>query len=119
MTTRNDYAEDRADADELIDEFGQDGKLRRETKTGSSYSPTITTTDYDCTFVVLDYRNREIDGTRILSTDKKALLKAGSLAITPTTADKLVIGGVAHAIMNVAPLSPGGTVVLYEIQARR
>lgn len=117
--TAFDYARSKATADRLIARFGQSATLRRQTNTGTSYQPTITTTDYACTIVVLDYDLREIDGARVLATDKKVLLAKGSLAIEPTTADKLLIGGVAHSLIDVRPLSPAGTVVLYQLQARR
>jgi hypothetical protein len=120
MADAFDYAEAKADADEMIAEFGQTGKLRRPTTTGPAYDPTEgSPSDKACTFVVLGYTNREIDGSRVLASDKKVLLAKGSLAIEPTTSDKLLIGGVVHSIVDVSPLSPGGTVVFYEMQVRR
>jgi hypothetical protein len=41
--TAFDYAESKADADELIEEFGQTGTLRRTTTSGTSYNPTVST----------------------------------------------------------------------------
>ena len=117
--TAFDYARSKASADRLLTRFGQTGTLRRQTSTGTSYNPTVTNTDYACTFVVLDYANREVDGTRILATDKRVLLAKKSLAIEPTTADKLLIGGVEHKLIAVKPISPGGTTILYELQVRR
>lgn len=114
-----DYARPLASADRLIARFGQTGAIRRQAKTGTSYDPTITTADHACTFAVLDYSNREVDGSRVLATDKKVMLKAGGLAITPTTDDKLVIGWVAHSILRVETLSPGGTVLCWTLQCRR
>lgn len=119
MSETHDYLEDRADADELIAEFGQSGVLRRQTTSGPAHNPVVTTTDYDATFAVLDYTNREVDGTRVFSTDKKVLLKAGALAVTPTLSDELVIGGVAHSLIRIDPLAPGGTVVCWTLQIRR
>jgi hypothetical protein len=68
---------------------------------------------------VVEYGLREIDGSRVLATDKKVLLAKKALAIEPTTADKLLIGGVSHSVVNVRPVSPAGIVVMWEIQARR
>ena len=117
---RNNYAEDRADADEMIDEFGQDGVLRRLTTTGPDYDPVEgAPDDHPAVFAVLDYTNREIDGTRILATDKKALLSVGDLTIVPGTDDQLVIGGIAHAIIQVKPLAPAGMVLFWELQVRK
>lgn len=114
-----DYARSRATADRLIAKFGQTGAVRRPTATGPDYNPTITTADHTATFAVMEYESNEIDGSRILATDKKVLLKAGSLAVTPNTTDKLVIGGIEHSIVRVEPLAPGGTVVMWTLQCRR
>lgn len=119
MTTF-DYTRSRATADRLIARFGQAGTLSRPTKSGTPYNPTPgAPDDHPCTFVVLEYAQGEIDGSRVLETDKKVMLCKGALAIEPATSDKLLVGGVSHSIMDVRPLSPGGTVVLFEIQVRR
>lgn len=115
------YAKTRGTAERLIARFGQVGAIRRETPgAGPPYSPgPPTVADHAATLVVLDYENREIDGTRILATDKKVLIAAGGLAIEPGPADKVVIGGAAHEVVDVKPLSPAGVVVLFEAQCRR
>lgn len=119
MSEVNNYLEDRADADELIAEFGQAGTLRRKAKTGPAHNPTISTEDFSVTLVVIDYSNREIDGTRVLATDKKVLIKAGGLEIIPGLDDAVLIGGVSHSIVRLMTLAPGGVTVLYEAQCRR
>jgi hypothetical protein len=110
---RNDYAEDRSDADELIDEFGQDGLLRRRVTTEGD------PVDHPAVFVVLDYEDREVDGARILATDKRVLIAAGGLAVEPKPSDRLIIGGTSHAIIQVKPFSPAGIVVFWEAQTRK
>lgn len=117
---RNEYLIDRADADELIDEFGQDGVLRRPLMSGPDHDPVEEEPDdHPAVFAVLDYSSREIDGTRVLATDKKAYLSVGALTIEPTLSDQLVVGGISHAIIRVKPLAPSGTVVLWELQVRK
>ncbi|WP_146617680.1 hypothetical protein [Rhodoplanes serenus] len=115
-----DYARSRATADRLIARFGQSGAIRRAgAPSGDPWNPTAgESTDHPCALVVLAYDTREIDGTLIRSSDRKVLVAAGGLAVEPTAADRIVIGGTALEIVRVAPLAPGGTVVLYEIQAR-
>ena len=114
------FYEEMADtASDLIEEFGQAGALRRTVNSGTAYNPTLTPTDHACTLVVSEYKNFEIDGSRVLATDKKVLLSTAALAIEPVLSDKLLIGGVAHSIVRVMPVSPGGTVVLWELQVRR
>lgn len=119
MSERHDYAEDKADADELIAEFGQEGKVLKYTKTGSDYNPTITFPEHDCIFAVLEYENREVDGTRVLVTDKKVLLAKGDLSFDPSKDDKLKIGGVDHTIIRSDPFAPGGTTLFIWLQCRR
>ncbi len=121
--TAYDYARAKATADRLIEKFGQLGAIRRTgAGTGPEYDPTPgATTDYPARFAMLDYEASEIDGTRVLATDKKAILAVGSLTITVALDDKLVEadGTVYKIIPPLKPLSPAGTVVMYEIQCRR
>lgn len=115
-----DYGRSKATADRLIGRFGSAATLKRPNSSGPAYAPVEgTPTSYAVTVVVQDFANREIDGTRILTGDKKVTMAKGSLAIEPATSDTLVIGGVDHAIVEVRPLNPGGTVIFYEVQARR
>jgi len=114
------YAEDQADAAELIEEFGQAGSLREMVKTGPAYDPTLTAEDHAVSFAVLDYDVRQIDGARILATDKMVYLSAVGLTIEPKPGHMLVeSGGGLYNVVNARPLNPGGTVVYYEVQVRR
>lgn len=115
-----DYTRSRAAADRLIARFGQAGAVRRSgAPSGDPWNPVPgEPTDHTCTLVVLDYTSMEIDGTLIRATDRKVLVAAGGLAVEPSAADRIVIAGTALEIVRVAPLAPGGTVVLHEIQAR-
>jgi hypothetical protein len=117
-----DYADARDTADELITDFGQAVSLRRTSSTGPVYDPTLTTADYATLAAILDYNSRQIDGENILVTDRRALVAAGpltALGITSVNApDSLVVGGVAVPIVRVMPLSPAGTVVMYDCQLR-
>lgn len=114
-----DYATSKATADRLIERFGQAVTLKRPTNTGTSYNPTVSWASHAGRAVVLNYDNRDVDGTRVLATDKRVMLSKASLSIEPGPQDRLVIGGVEHGIVSVMPLAPGGTTLLYEIQARR
>lgn len=111
------YASSQATADRLIAHFGQAGVIRRTTSTGDAWNPTQTSTDYDCTLVVLDYSTTEKNGTLIQAKDRKVLIATDGLTIEPTDADKLVIGSAVYSIVSVKPLSPAETVILYEVQA--
>lgn len=117
-----DYSRPLATADRLLTKFGQAVALRRTSSTGPSYDPTNTTADYATVAAILDYTSRQIDGENILVTDRRALVAAGPLTALGITSiappDSIVVGGVAIPVVRVVPLSPGGTVVMYECQIR-
>jgi hypothetical protein len=115
-----DYLASRDDADDLIAEFGQAAILRRPTAaTGPIHNPTPgVPVDHAVTLVALKYRSRDVDGTRILSSDRQVLVAAGPLAVEPEMTDKLIIQGRSYSIQDIQPMSPGGVVVYWEIQAR-
>jgi len=49
--------------------------------TGTS---TSTTTDYACTGIITGYGQHEVDGTSILTTDRKVIVPQSTLSIPPT-----------------------------------
>lgn len=113
-----DYADARATAERLIRRFGQPGTLRRVTSSGPDYDPVHTVEDFACVLVALDYDQEFVDNTLILSGDRMVYLSTEALAVTPALTDTLQIGGAAHAVISITPLSPAGTVVFWQVQAR-
>lgn len=119
MSTYN-YARARATAERLLARFGQTGAIRRAgAATGDPWNPTPgANTDYPAQIVVTGYDAREIDGTRIQATDKKALV--GGVEIDPATSDDLVeADGTVWEIVAVERLKPAETTVLHTLQIRR
>lgn len=114
-----DYARARSTAERLLARFGQSGTIRRLVKSGTSYDPVLTPADYACTLVDLDYDERQVDGSLIKRGDRMVYLSTAGFTIRPELSDKVLIGGVEHAIMNVMPLAPSGTTVFFQLQARR
>lgn len=106
-------------AKRLIARFGQTGALRRTTLDDDPFNPTSTTADHACTFAVLDYAKKDVDGTLIRQTDQMVYLSVAGLSITPETTDQLIVGGAVMTVVNVKPLSPAGTVLFYELQVRK
>ena len=121
MATIYDEMQDLADELTATAEFGQSGYVRRTPQTGTAYNPSDgTPVNHAATFAVIDYSNRDIDGTRILATDKRVLMGVGTLTITPSPSDLLIeASGGVYKIVRVAPFDPAGTPTHYEIQARR
>jgi hypothetical protein len=121
--TAFDYARPLATANRLIERYGQLGAVRVEGEaSGPSYDPEPgEPEDHPARFVMIEFDAGEIDGTRILATDKKALLAPGSLAITPSTDHHLVEadGTVWNIVPPVQTLRPAETTLLFTLQVRR
>jgi hypothetical protein len=113
------YARAALTATRLIKNFGKAGTLERITKTGPAYNPVSATVPHACQLAVVEYSNSERDGTLIMVGDKKAFVAVEGVTIEPTTADRLVIDGESHAIINVMSLKPGPVTVCWEMQVRR
>ncbi|MBB3452301.1 hypothetical protein FHT86_000557 [Rhizobium sp. BK313] len=114
-----DYAKSRATAERLIAKFGQPAQLRRITNSGSDYDPVQTNQDFACMLVDLDYTQVHIGDTLIQRGDRMIYLSTAGLSIAPMLADRLLIAGIEHAIVDVLPLSPGGTTVFWQLQVRQ
>lgn len=76
-----------------------------------------TVTDYPAQAVMGSYKQNEINGTSILTTDRRATLRQAEVAAAGTviTSDKLVLAGVAKTIVNVQQDAAG---VLWVLQVR-
>ena len=61
------------------------------------------------------YRQQEINGTTVMANDRRFLIADIS---SPTTADKLVVGGSILTIVNVGTIQPGDTALVYQLQCR-
>lgn len=117
-----DYLAAQQDANELIAEFGQVAQLSKQTWTGPSHNPVPGPPELHNVTIVVDpdgFSVREVDGARILATDKKILMAVGTLPVPLSTDFKLIIGGVPHAIVDFNPLAPAGVTVYWTIQARK
>lgn len=113
-----DYAQSILDANELIAEFGATVTLRRSTNTGPAWDPQVSNVDHSAVMAVVAYSDNAIDGTNIRATDRQGLMSVGSLIIEPTIADKVIVDGKEMEIVNVDPLDPAGTVVMWTLQLR-
>lgn len=116
-----DYARLAATALRLIERAGQAGQLRRPTSTGPKHTPVPgEPLLYPARFVITKFEASEIDGTRVLATDKKALVAAEGLAVYPALSDELVeANGRGYRIADVDTLMPATTPLVYVLQVRR
>ncbi len=89
------------------DDIPQDMAIRRTVP--GVYNPATgktgpaTVTDYACQGIVGTYRQNEITGTSILTTDRRVTIRQAEVAGAGvvTTADKLVMGSAVRTIVNV------------------
>lgn len=112
------YAASAALASRLIERFGAVAVLKRLADATydpatSSASPLVT--NHATVAVVIDYDQRQIDGTLIRQGDRRAYMDA---AEAPRQGDVLTWQGADLRVVAVRPLSPGGTAVLFEAQLR-
>lgn len=116
MTDTFDYAEARADGDELVTEFGTAVQVQKITNSGSELEPTQTPASTSTKGVRLDFTRRHMARWNPEENDQRWLLAAGPLgAVVPGPGDKLVGYG---AIVRVDAVNPAGTPVLYDVQVR-
>ena len=93
------------------------------TITSGAYDPTsgtyasATASDVTTKCIMDRYDQRLIDGTRIRADDWKVTLPASAPAVVAH--DQLVISGETFEIIAVSPIYAGGTIVQYEVQARK
>lgn len=112
-----DYSGMAATATELIARYGAPMRLVEMVKTGPAYDPTLTPDYTDCIGVKTKFKKNQIDGQRVLQTDLRVLLAADQLV--PTLNHRLEIGGKALEIIDVDPLEPGDTALMYVLHVRR
>lgn len=120
-------ARDAATAIRILERAKQQGRAQTGairtpgTPTGPAYDPTPSTpVDDPATFALVGYRTRDIDGTRIVAKDKKAIVAHGTLSADPTLSDQLVeADGTAWSIIDADTIRPGITSVVHILQVRR
>lgn len=115
------YDETAAIADEILKEFGAAVVLTRVTPGG--YDPATGTTTGDVTTTWtgtgarFDYRQNEVDGTKIRQGDQRAYLSVVGI-VNPQSGDKLTMGGTEFNVVESRPLQPALVAVLFDVQVR-
>jgi hypothetical protein len=107
-------------AAKLMGKFGGALTYRRvasdlyNTETGSM---TQSTTDYALRGVLQDVKAREVNEL-IQAGDKRLFIAATDLAVTPSTADRVIIAAVSHQIINVQTIEQDNQPITYELVLR-
>lgn len=107
----------------LITKFGQSATLvqaSRSQQTAQPWKPDTTVeTSYSVKAVFLDYKINEIDGELIRRGDQRVYVPASGLAVVPGPGDHLERDEERWTVIVCVPLNPGGTQIVYTLQARR
>lgn len=107
-------------ASKLMGKFGGALTYRRVssgTYNASTGAITETTTDYNLRGVLQDVKAREVNEL-IQAGDKRLYIAATDLAVTPSTADRVIIAAVSHQIINVQTIEQDNQSITYELVLR-
>ena len=107
---------------ETMEDYGRELTLRQvdegtynyETGTVSGDS----TTDYTFTGMLITYRDMDIDGTRIMATDRKCLCAASGFSPAPMIGDQVIASSVTYTIVNMKTYELQGYIFAYVFQLR-
>ena len=118
-----DYTGLQAVAQTLMGEFGQSTTVRVQRALQNNADVptdvTVTNSDTSATAVVTTFDESQIDGSMVEANDRRVLIAGADLDTAPEPGNtKILIGRVTYSVINVRTVSPGGTVLLYIIQAR-
>lgn len=117
-----DYVESRADADELIQEFGSAVQVRRVSSNGDPFKPILTPSDAATYAARVAFTWKQYQGGKILDGDQRWLVAAGPLAaggranILP--GDVIMLGSTPLKIETVETLRPADVVVMFDCHCR-
>ena len=114
------YTDLASEALELITEFGASITLTR--KTVGTYDPSTgaaseTSADYPGVGVLIDYSQREIDGTSVRAGDQRCWIATDGMVL-PRTGDTLTIGSTVYSVVTGGHVAPAGTAAVYWAQLR-
>ena len=107
-------------ASKVITKFGGEVTIRRitvgayNTSTGTAAE---TTSDTVLRGVLEDVNVREVNDL-IQSGDKRLTVAAADVAAVPSTADRVLIGGVTHQIIRVTTVEQDNTAITHELILR-
>lgn len=102
----------------LITENGKAGAITRSTRSGPAHAPTVTTTTYACRVVETDNKFANWPESLVQVGDRMGIISPDVAVTLDRVSDKITLDGVALQFVEVMPLNPGGTVMLYKFLAR-
>lgn len=112
------YGNLRDTAVRLIGLYGKAAKIVRKTTSGPPHAPIVTEAETDCVFVEVGYSMTNRNASLIQVGDKVGIISTDQ-AVVPQLDDEIRIDSVRYAFVDLSPLNPGGTTLLYEFVARK
>jgi len=110
-------------ADELLAEFGQTATLGvpgAQTLNTTTGVKDVTYTSHTVTATVFDYPQKLIDGNLIRVGDKKVIISAVGLTVSPAPLQKFTdVNGLVYKVINARAVAPAGQSVLWILQVQR
>lgn len=111
----------KADWLRLLAHEGRDASLLKVAQSGA-YDPNAgTQTETEATHaarvIVTNYRDKDIDGTRITTRDRRVVISP-SVAVDPEVNDRLTVGSTTYTIMDVNPHELSELTLGWVVQAR-
>lgn len=111
------YSRLESTATRLIGSRGKSAVLVRLTTTGPAHNPVTTPVEHDIKLVETGYSMTNRDTSLVQQGDKLGLISTAGEA--PQLSDQIRIDNVLYNFIDVEPLNPGGTTLLYEFHARK
>lgn len=114
-----DYSGLLATSNRLIESFGKSATLIKPgTATGPDYDPQPgEPVESSITLVEVDWKQMYRSETLVQTGDKFWLVSADG--DEPTLEDKISLSGTEYQLVNIEPLKPGPTLMMYTVHARR
>lgn len=109
-------------ASRLISRKGQAVTLAKRTAATYNVSTGVastTTANHTFNALVLEYDNRERDGTVIQAGDRKFVLTGKGATVTPEAGDTITLAAVVFRIVNVQVVSDKASAIVFTCQVRR
>lgn len=103
-------------ATKVISEHGRPMLLRTFTQSGDPWSPSLTPVDTQIIGVQTGWTRSDRDQFLIETGDIGILIDS---SVEPSTAGRIVDGGVDYSIIDFATVAPGEQAIFYKVQARR
>lgn len=106
---------------QLLNQLGNDMELVKVTE--GSYSPefglsSASNVSYDCVGKLIEYSEKEMFDSRIQVNDRKCLISAKDLAVTPDPTDMVIDGNDTYNIIRIQVIKEGNTAIAFVCQVR-